>query len=100
VQGEGDFTLPEILQHLGDRAAWDVDPGHHLPRRATELHATPRRELLKAMDEMPWPAYHLYDMRRYMAGMVNPGISIMTSRGCPYSCTFCDAEMTPRSTAP
>ena len=95
VQGEGDFTLPEILQKLGDRAAWDTIQGITFLKDG-QLNATPRRELLKAMDEMPWPAYHLFDMRRYMTGMVNPGVSIMTSRGCPYSCTFCDAEMTPR----
>src|SRR5262245_17653481 len=80
VQGEGDFTLPEILQKLGDRSAWDTIQGITF-LKGSELHATPRRELLKSMDEMPWPAYHLYDMRRYMDGMVNPGISIMTSRG-------------------
>jgi len=95
AQGEGDFTLPEILTHLHDRAAWDGIQGITFLKDG-QLFATPRRELLKNMDEMPWPAYHLFDMSRYMAGMVNPGISIMTSRGCPFSCTFCDAEMTPR----
>lgn len=32
-------------------------------------------------DELPLPAYHLYPRLDYVA--------LMTSRGCPYSCSFC-----------
>ncbi|MGQ0554204.1 MAG: B12-binding domain-containing radical SAM protein [Planctomycetota bacterium] len=95
VQGEGDFTLPELLHHKDDPASWDQIQGITFLRDG-QLVATTRRELLKDMNAMPWPAWQLYDMPRYMSGMVTPGISIMTSRGCPFSCTFCDAEMTPR----
>ena len=48
------------------------------------------------MDAVPMPAYHLWDIKEYMTLMVNPGVTAITSRGCPYECTFCDAEMTPR----
>ena len=58
--------------------------------------ATPRRPLIGDMDAVPYPAYHLYDIPKYMRLMVNPGVTLITSRGCPYACTFCDAEMTPR----
>jgi radical SAM superfamily enzyme YgiQ (UPF0313 family) len=95
VQAEGDETLPEILQHLHDRASWEHIQGITYLKDGT-LHATPRRPLIQDLSAIPFPAYHLYDMPRYMRGMVTPGISIMTSRGCPFSCTFCDNEMTPR----
>jgi len=96
VQGEGDFTLPEILENADNREAWPLIQGITFVQDG-ELHATPRRGLVKDMDEVPWPAYELYDMSRYFERMVTPGVPVMTSRGCPYSCTFCDAEMTPRS---
>ena len=51
---------------------------------------------MKDVDEVPFPAYHLWDIPRYMKLMINPGVTLITSRGCPYACTFCDAEMTPR----
>jgi len=95
VQGEGDLTLPEILAHKDDRAAWESIQGITYLKDGA-LFATPRRPLIKSMDEVPWPAYELYDMERYFERMVTPGVPVMTSRGCPFSCTFCDAEMTPR----
>lgn len=94
-QGEGDFTLPEVLDKLHAPEAWDTIQGITFLKEG-ELHATPRRELISNLDEHPRPAYHLYDMEKYFAKMVTPGITVMTSRGCPFSCTFCDAEMTPR----
>jgi anaerobic magnesium-protoporphyrin IX monomethyl ester cyclase len=97
VQGEGDLTLPEILEHKDDPSAWGDIQGITYLEDGGKLHATPRRPLIKKMDEVPWPAYELYDMKRYFETMVTPGVPLMTSRGCPFSCTFCDAEMTPRS---
>ncbi|MBL8860675.1 MAG: cobalamin-dependent protein [Planctomycetes bacterium] len=95
VQGEGDLTLPEIVEHLHDRSRWDQIQGITFLKDG-ELFRTPRRPLVKQMDQVPFPAYHLWDIPRYMRLMVNPGVTLITSRGCPYACTFCDAEMTPR----
>ncbi len=50
----------------------------------------------------PWPAYHLFKMDRYTN--LQPAtdhvdgarsFSIMTSRGCPYRCTFCSQSIMP-----
>jgi anaerobic magnesium-protoporphyrin IX monomethyl ester cyclase len=95
VQGEGDLTLPEVLENVTERHKWDEIEGITFVRDG-ELVKTPRRALIKKMDDVPYPAYHLYDIPKYMRLMVNPAVTMITSRGCPYACTFCDAEMTPR----
>lgn len=95
VQGEGDETLPEILDAIDDPERWPDILGITF-MQAGELHRTPRRPLVKDVDALPFPAYHLWDIPEYMRIMVNPGVTTITSRGCPYACTFCDAEMTPR----
>ena len=95
AQGEGDETLPEIVEHWQDREKWDDILGITFMKDG-ELFATQRRPLIKDLDSLPLPAYHLWDMPEYMRLMVNPGVTAITSRGCPYACTFCDAEMTPR----
>ena len=95
VQGEGDLTLPEILERKDRPETWDEVQGITFMRDGAQV-ATPRRALVKKVDDLPFPAYHLYDIPKYMRLMVNPGVTLITSRGCPYACTFCDAEMTPR----
>jgi radical SAM superfamily enzyme YgiQ (UPF0313 family) len=95
VQGEGDLTLPEVLEAVDDPWKWDQIEGITFMRDGEQV-ATPRRALVKKIDDLPFPAYHLYDIPKYMRLMVNPGVTLITSRGCPYACTFCDAEMTPR----
>lgn len=96
VQSEGDYTMPEVVEKKDQPEAWDSILGVTFLRDG-KMIATPRRPFIKNLDELPYPAYHLYDMPRYFKFMVNPGIPIVSSRGCPYSCTFCDEEMTPRS---
>jgi radical SAM superfamily enzyme YgiQ (UPF0313 family) len=95
VQGEGDLTLPEVLESYTEPHKWGEIQGITFMQGGQQVQ-TPRRALIKKIDDLPFPAYHLYDIPKYMRLMVNPGVTLITSRGCPYACTFCDAEMTPR----
>lgn len=54
------------------------------------------------LDSLPWPAYNLFHMERYTN--LQPAtdhvdgarsFSILTSRGCPYRCTFCSQSIMP-----
>lgn len=49
---------------------------------------------VKDLDALPYPARHLIDLKKYTAlpnnYKVTPhSIHVVTSRGCPYPCTFC-----------
>ena len=49
---------------------------------------------VKDLDSLPWPARHLIDLKKYTALPNNykrtpNSIHVVTSRGCPYPCTFC-----------
>jgi len=58
---------------------------------------TAPRPRLRAVDEIPRPAWHLFPLERYLSqGLghgVNRGRSIpmLATRGCPYRCTFCSS---------
>src|SRR3989344_1715842 len=47
------------------------------------------REYIKNLDSLPFPAYDLFDMDKYL----DKKIRIVTSRGCPYKCTFCSIHL-------
>ena len=66
------------------------------------IHNNADRIPIADLDSLPWPAYHLFKMDRYTN--LQPAtdhvdgarsFSILTSRGCPYRCTFCSQSIMP-----
>lgn len=98
VVGEGEATLPDVLEHVEDRR-WDKVPGviHRLGGRPAR---TAPRKLIADMDEIPYPHYDLIPLETYFENsplMFSPEsaaarrrIDILTERGCPRMCTFCE----------
>ena len=67
-----------------------------------KVHTNPDRPAIRDLDSLPWPAYHLFKMEKYTN--LQPAMdkvdgsrsfSILTSRGCPYRCTFCSQSIMP-----
>lgn len=98
VIGEGEITFLELLETLsGDKPAADVR-GIAWRDAKGKIVRTPSREFISNLDEIPFPAYDLVkDMERYTPPPSNyktrPVINIITSRGCPNLCTFCDRNV-------
>ncbi|MBI2004034.1 radical SAM protein [Candidatus Pacearchaeota archaeon] len=62
---------------------------------------TGRTDFIKDLDKIPFPAYHLVDFMRYATRVEReevgqatemPYAHVLTSRGCPYGCCFCEVE--------
>ncbi len=92
VIGEGEVTFFEIASRLakGDNSVDDI-PGlaYH---RDGEIVFTGQRSLIKDLDSLPIPAYHLLDMEAdayYWHGMGKRAFGISTSRGCGDRCAYC-----------
>jgi anaerobic magnesium-protoporphyrin IX monomethyl ester cyclase len=90
VRGEGEDTIVELVEALAaGRDATDV-PGLTTLRNG-RLHRAPPRPLRSDLDALPWPARDLLPMERYRSAKIGlwPLTPVVTSRGCPYRCTFC-----------
>jgi radical SAM superfamily enzyme YgiQ (UPF0313 family) len=96
VHGEGEFTLAELVKLLETcRFRLSADDLRRIEglyfRCNGELAQNPERPLIRDLDALPYPARHLLELKRY--GLVTPDgqpmISILSSRGCPYNCSYC-----------
>jgi radical SAM superfamily enzyme YgiQ (UPF0313 family) len=85
VCGEGDEALPELLQAL--EGGGDLGQvGNICYREGDLVRQNPWRPFLDDLDALPIPNYGL------IHGWKGNGahcISIATSRGCPFNCSFC-----------
>ena len=82
-RGEGEVTLVEVVRALRCGESLASIPGI-THRDGSGVRRNPRRERIRDLDCLPFPAYDRVDMGSYS------NISIVSGRGCPYRCAFCD----------
>jgi anaerobic magnesium-protoporphyrin IX monomethyl ester cyclase len=82
VQGEGEETVRDWVALLRGQAHGPI--AGMVYRDGETLVEGPPRPRLRALDDLPLPAYHLLDWTRYTHAR------IITTRGCSYRCSFCD----------
>jgi radical SAM superfamily enzyme YgiQ (UPF0313 family) len=99
VVGEGEMTLLELVRRVEDKgslAKVDLEQIKGLAfRQDGRIVMTPPRERIQDLDSLPHPARHLLPpLSAYRPTPASyrklPLAVMMTSRGCPYGCTFCD----------
>jgi radical SAM superfamily enzyme YgiQ (UPF0313 family) len=87
VRGEGEQTIIELLQNFSSSGAFDEVEGITF-RKDGNIVRTPNRPFIQNLDELPYPAYHYFDLGKYQFFGKNV-LPILTSRGCPFQCAYC-----------
>ena len=101
ILGEGEITMVETCKRLKAKKGLDTVEGIYYKDRLTnQVFKNKRREVIQNLDDLPYPAWHLLPMEKYL---IPPGyirsaymkrtIVIFTSRGCPWDCIFCSSNI-------
>ncbi len=90
VLGEGEETLPELVAALDEDRELGEIAGLIYRKQGQQLFTQPR-QLLRDLDESPFPARHLTDLYRqaYFFQFWSSPTPVETARGCPHNCKFC-----------
>ena len=90
VRGEPERTVTEVLGRLAAGARLDGVQGL-THRWQEEILVEADRPAITDLDALPFPARHLLPMDAYQSAVVGlkPFTTILASRGCYYTCTYC-----------
>jgi len=84
VLGEGEITLSKFVKN------WNFNTKGLIYKDDGEVKNTGKSERIKDLDKLPFPEYELFDS---FTGKISR-YSIVSSRGCPFSCSFCSINFT------
>ncbi len=106
VRGEGEYVMLDLVRALERNRSVKNIKGLTYRGENGKVIDNQRGEPIMSLDELPFPSRHLLPMDKYFQaskkGRVIDGLlafgknrtSIITSRGCPFTCTFCSVHLT------
>lgn len=92
IKREGEVTTKEFLDAWPDRNKLKDVLGITYRDLNKRIVSNPDRPFMKDWTSLPGPAWHLYDLSKYIKtihGTDFRTVGIISARGCPNACTFC-----------
>lgn len=93
---EGEITVKELIEALDRQSENKLKniSGLYYKDKDGKIYKNSSRALIKNLDMLPMPKYEIFNPTQYFPAVHIRGrhvYNIITSRGCPYKCTFCAA---------
>ncbi|MEW6347799.1 MAG: radical SAM protein [Thermodesulfobacteriota bacterium] len=94
IRGEGDESFPELCRRLLNGEPTAGIPGLSYRANGDVVRGIPQQ--MEDLDSLPFPDRSLFEFKDYFEQFgrfelpaVPPAANVITSRSCPYHCTFC-----------
>ena len=85
VMGEGEYTILDLVNSVKPSEIKGL-----IWKDEGKIIKNTSREWIENLDTLPFPAFELFELDKYM----DKKIPIVTSRGCPYRCVYCSINLT------
>ncbi len=102
IIGEGEQTMLELMQLYEKKGSFEPDDLKKIKgiefRDGKRIVLTEKRQLIENLDSIPYPARDLLKMKEFYINLKSictqfgTYAQMLTSRGCPYKCTFCSTS--------
>lgn len=103
ISGEGEERLVTLMNAIeAGKGFEEIDGLSYRKNGGTGVTVNPVRKSVGNLDIIPFPDYSMFDMQKYMFSGQKctqnfqfrqfPVAVTITSRGCPYHCTFCSSN--------
>lgn len=87
--GEAEVSFPLVVEALQNGADLNSIRGIAFRDHEGKIVVTPESEKIIDLDSLPFPDQSLFPYEKYFKEKGFRELSIITSRGCPGQCTFC-----------
>lgn len=97
VIGEGEYTFLDIVQSSESGSSLSEVKGIYYKKQG--IIKTEMRNFIQDLDELPYPARDLFDMKYYLSKVPSqiprliPDADIIAMRGCPFRCSYCQPTL-------
>jgi len=93
IKGEGEKPIVQFLDALEKKQDMGTISGLVFRKQKGEIIENASRDfLIFNLDELPMPAWHLFDLKEYnkpIDGTNIRSIGVLSARGCPNVCVYC-----------
>ncbi|MDP2924016.1 MAG: radical SAM protein, partial [Candidatus Omnitrophota bacterium] len=94
IRAEPEMTTKELADCLRDGSDLCNIKGISFRNERNTIIHNPGRPFIENLDSLPFPARQLLDNQKYLAPLSRRSCTlIVATRGCPYSCIFCNAHL-------
>ena len=97
--GEAELGLPKLLEYIESPYGFEINSIEGLIYRRQGEIVKNKRGYFSNLDDIPFPSWDLIDPRSYPVAPHGsfskslPIAPIITSRGCPFQCTYCGVRV-------